>query len=357
LTVRFCCDGIDFYIESGIQVLNVLTHPVVSTRKFFAAFVVVFCTTVFTFAQEPGNEKEEAVKVNTSLVTLPVIVSDRSNRYIPGLTQDDFRIFQDGSEQKVAIFSDQEAPMSVILALDTSVSTKPVIGRIKTAAKAFLSRLAPSDQCMILTFDFKIRFLSPLTTDKKALDSGIKKAEAGKTPGTALNDALYLSVDQQLKSIKGRKAVIVLTDGKDYLSDHKTRELVDRLAESDTVIYPIYFETEEHPASRKPSLFGGLGRFPIGGGHQEREFDQANQRAEAFLQGLANLTGGRLFSAQSDKLSEAFGQIAEEMKRQYLVGFYPSEEVKAGAVHRVKVQVDRPDTIVRAKSEYRTQSK
>jgi Ca-activated chloride channel homolog len=340
----------------GIQIPKVFIYPLNSILKRLLITVVIATgTCLFTPAQNPENEKEEAVKVNTSLVTVPVIVSDRSNRYIPGLTQGDFRIFQDGSEQKIAIFSDQEAPMSVVLALDTSISTRAVIGEIKEAAKAFVRRLGSTDRCMILTFDFKIRRLSDLTSDRKALDSAVKKAEAGKTPGTVLNDALYSSVDQTLKNVEGRKAVIVLTDGKDYLSDNRTSEMINRLAESDTVIYPIYFETEVTSVSRTPRLFGRFGRF--GRGRANRGLDQANQRARAFLQDIADRTGGRVFNPEAQKLSEAFGQIADEMKRQYLVGFYPSEEVKAGAVHKVKVKVDRPDTIVRAKAEYRTEDR
>jgi VWFA-related protein len=246
--------------------------------------------------------------------------------------------------------------MSVILALDTSVSTKPVIGSIKNAAKEFIRKLGPADLCMVLTFDFKIRVLSPLTADKKALDSSIKKAQAGKTGGTVLNDALYLGINDILKNINGRKAVVVLTDGKDYKSDHRTNDVLDRISGADTVIYPIYFETEDRPASRNPRLFG-LGRFSINGRQSNPDLEPTNAAARIFLQQIADLTGGRLFSPAGQKLNDAFNQIADEMKRQYLVGYYPPEDVKTGAIHKLRVQVDRPNTVVRSKAEYRNQSK
>jgi len=336
----------------------VFTNVSVTILRILGLTLIGLSVIPFTMAQDPEkkDEKDEAVKVNTALVTLPVIVSDRSNRYISGLTQSDFRIFQDGSEQKIAVFSDQEAPMSVILALDTSVSTKPVIGSIKNAAKEFIRKLGPADLCMVLTFDFKIRVLSPLTADKKALDSSIKKAQAGKTGGTVLNDALYLGINDILKNINGRKAVVVLTDGKDYKSDHRTNDVLDRISGADTVIYPIYFETEDRPASRNPRLFG-LGRFSINGRQSNPDLEPTNAAARIFLQQIADLTGGRLFSPAGQKLNDAFNQIADEMKRQYLVGYYPPEDVKTGAIHKLRVQVDRPNTVVRSKAEYRNQSK
>ncbi|MGH9820060.1 MAG: VWA domain-containing protein, partial [Pyrinomonadaceae bacterium] len=300
--------------------------------------------------------------VDTSLVNIPVIVSDRDNRYIPGLTKEDFRLFKDGSEQKIDVFSNEQAPMNIVLALDTSLSTTGVLGNIKKAAKEFVSDLDTTDRCMIVSFDFSVHELSPLTSDKDKLDSAIKQTRISKVPGTVLNDAVYHVVATTLKPIKGRKAIILLTDGKDFGSDYRQTDLLDRLAESDTVIYPIYYDTEQRTAVRSRPFPGGMGRFPGGmgrsrGNRSGQNHTQGNENAAAFLQKLADITGGRFFKAKRSEMKDAFVQIADEMKRQYLVGFYPSDDALAGTIHKVKVQVNRPDAAVRAKSEYRTQAK
>jgi len=340
---------------------------------------ILFCVALILISgclRMAAQEKpDDVVRVNTDLVNIPVIVSDRDNRYIPGLTKENFRVFQDGSERKIDVFSNEEAPMSIVLALDTSLSTTPVLGKIKKAAKEFIRDLGSGDKCMIVSFDFNIHALSSLTSDKDELDSAIKHAKVGKVPGTLLNDAVYRAVADTLKPIKGRKAIIVLTDGKDFGSDHPEDDLLDRLAESDTVIYPIYYQTEARGASRGWRLGGRLGRFPGGMGRggigrfpggmgrggngqgRSRRGDDGNEAAERFLEKLADVTGGRLFKQKEADLKDAFQQIADEMKRQYLVGFYPLEEDSTRAVHQVKVGVDRPGASVRSKSEYKTQTK
>jgi VWFA-related protein len=282
-----------------------------------------------------------------------VVVSDRSNRFVPGLKKEDFRILQDGREQKIEVFGSRETPMSIVLALDTSISTKPVLGKIKNAAKEFVNGLAEGDRCMIVTFDSRIRRLSSLTTEKDVLSSAIKKIEAGKIAGTILNDALFEAISDTLKPISGRKTVIVLTDGKDYKSDHRAKDLMSEISETDTIIYPIYYETEQRAAVRSPRFFDILGRLS---GRQDQETEQANALGRAFLQSLADATGGRLFEQKNDDVKSSFDQIAEEMKRQYLIGFYPPQTPKPGAVHKITVTVAVPDTIVRAKSEYKAKS-
>lgn len=349
-------------------------------RTIFAAALFLGLMFLRMSAQD---KTEEVVRVDTALVNIPVIVSDRSNRYIPGLAKGDFRVFQDGAEQKIDVFSNDQAPMSIVLALDTSLSTYPVLGKIKKAAKEFIKDLDPDDRCMIVSFDYDIHLLSTLTSDKKELESAIKNADIGSQAGTVLNDALYRAVNSTLKNVKGRKAVILLTDGKDHGSYYRQSDLIDRLTESDTVVYPVFYETGERPRQMMRNPFprsdrgmgrfpggmgrGRMGRFPGGMGRQRGgrnwpgrnrpNAEDNNEQAMQFLEKLADVTGGRFFREKKSDLRNAFLQIADEMKRQYLVGFYPAEESQGGSTHKVKVQVNRPDVSVRAKSAYRTQAK
>ena len=196
-----------------------------SHRPFLIILAVVLLA-LHVFAQE---KPDDVVKVDTQLVNIPVIVSDRDNRYIPGLARENFRLFRDGNEQKIDIFGSENAPMNIVLALDTSQSTTPVLDKIKKAAKEFIKDLSTEDHCMVVSFDSDIHLLSQLTSDKNELKSSIESAEISATPGTLLNDAVYGAVNTTLKPVHGRKAIILLTDGEDHGSSHYQSDLLDRL--------------------------------------------------------------------------------------------------------------------------------
>jgi VWFA-related protein len=354
-------------------------------------FFTVMAIALFCAGLHSQDKTDEVIKIDTALVNLPVIVSDRDNRYIPGLTVDNFKVFQDGKQQKIEVFSNDQAPMNIFLALDTSQSTRDVLGKIKKAAKEFIKGLDSDDRCMVVTFDYQVNFLSELTADRKQLEEAINRASIGTFVGTLLQDAVYMTVRNKLRSVKGRKAVILLTDGKDHGSLIGRSELYDQLNESDTVIYPVFYETENIRLQRNGGMMrfpdgggripggigrgGGMGRFPgrfprdpfpndrfprngrnFPGGNRPN-VEAQNRVAMAFLEHLAEITGGRFFKEKKADLRNAFRQIADEMKRQYLLAFYPIEDSPAGTVHKVRVQVDRSGAVVRSKGAYRTQAR
>lgn len=335
-------------------------------NKTLLLFGVTLLSALAVFAQD-----SDVIRVDTNLVTIPVIVSDRDNRYVSGLKQNDFTIYKNGEKQSIDYFAAEEAPISVAILLDTSRSTELVLGKIKKAAREFIKQLKPSDRAMIVTFDADVEVLSSLTSDREKLNRAIKDAEIGDNFGTVLNDAVYETISNGLSGFKGRKAVILLTDGKDAGSYVRQSDLLYRLAESDALVYSIYYETGDFLVQRPVvnerfpgDIFGrngrgGMGRGGMGRGgndripeRRRRRIERNNEEAKAFLTVMAEKSAGRFFGKGIDDLSKTFAAIADELRNQYLIGFYP-ENVEAGKSYAIRVVTNRSETVVRAKTAFR----
>ncbi len=296
-----------------------------------------------------------------------MIVSDRQNRYVSGLKVEDFKLYDNNAAQKIAFFDDAEEPLNVALLLDTSKSTQGVLDEIKKAAKNFLKELRPQDRALIVSFDFAVHRLSPLTSDRKVLEKAIKQAEVGEYVGTTLNDAVAGIVEKDLKPITGRKAVILLTDGQDHGSQVSARELLNEASEMDTMIYSIFYESApardfgngRFPFPRRGGIFGRRGpmsdRFPRRRPDQTERRERRKERSEdaiEFLTKLSEETAGRFYRSDVTDLKKSFDLIAEELRYQYRLGFYPANA--DGNLHDLKVRIERTDLAVRARHQYRT---
>jgi VWFA-related protein len=337
---------------------------------------------------QAGEEVGEGdvVRVNASLVTVPVSVLDRDGRFIAGLRKEDFRIFEDGQEQQVAYFAPVEQPFTVALVIDTSGSTRFKIEEMQDAAIAFLDQLKPNDRVIVVAFDDKIRVLSDPTSDRSVLREAIRRTRTG--DGTRLYDAVDLVIRQQLGPIKGRKAIVLFTDGVDTTSKHASyQSTLAEAEELDAMIYPIQYDTYMDGAGGGWPGGGGGGGYPgryprrggsgigdiigviIGGGTypgrgggwpggggggggagtSRGEYELAG----AYLRGLADETGGRHYAAETmGNIEEAFTSIAEELRQQYQLGYYPSRQSQAQERRQIKVRVKRPNLVVRARDSY-----
>ena len=326
-------------------------------------------------AQEPKTAETreevvegEVVRVETTLVTIPVSVLDHDGRFIPDLRREDFRIYEDGVPQAVAYFAAVEQPFTVVLMLDTSSSVWKKLGRIKDAAEAFVAQLRPADQVMVVTFAHGLTVKCEPTGDRQKIRKAIR--DTGRGLSTHLYAALDALMTKHLKGIKGRKAVVLFTDGVDAKSGGKTtyESTVSAAEELDALVYPIRYDTydpaydavgrTQQGGARLPGI---LGRLPIplpgptintgGGGGSSRE---DYKRGERYLHDLAYVTGGRYYEASRDlrDLDQVFAQIAEELRRQYSLGYYPPQHGRAGERRRIKVRVARTDAAVRARDSY-----
>ena len=312
----------------------------------------------------PNGETVEGdvIRFDTSLVTVPVTVLDRSGRYVPLLRREQFRIMENGVEQKIAYFATTDSPFSVVLLIDTSGSTHFRLDDIQDAAIKFVEKLKPTDSVMVMSFDDRIQVQCKGTTDRDVVEKAIRRTRTG--GGTRLYDAVDDILKKQLKTIEGRKAVVLFTDGVDTTSHRASYDSTIRLAEeSDAPIYSVDYDTS--------GLGGGMGQgIPLPGGRGRvlglplptpgipgtttgGATPGDYRRAVAYLHALSNSTGGRFYSGDSMfGIAQAFTWIAEELGRQYSLGYYPSTPGKDGERRQIKVKVTESDLVVKARDSY-----
>lgn len=292
---------------------------------------------------ESGETEDDLIKIESTLITFPVSVSDKNGIYVPDLQKENFKVFENEQEQEIEIFGTSDQPFSVILLLDTSFSADNKIGAIQAAARAFVRQLKPEDKVMVIEFDGNNHVLVKFTNDREKIYKGISEADFGY--GTSLYDAVDFSLRKYLNKIEGRKAVVLFTDGVDTTSRKSSYdESVLDAEESGAIIYPIYFDTfyETQKRIRRGMI------SPIGTSRAEYAV------GKRYLEDLAAYTGGRVFYPESTQasLTEAFEGIALELRRQYFLGYYPKEVGEPGERKKIKVRVNLPNLTIRARESY-----
>jgi Ca-activated chloride channel homolog len=309
----------------------------------------------------------DVLRIDTTLVTVPFSVKDRNGRYIPDLRREDFRVFEEGVEQKVTYFATVDQPFTVVLVIDTSNSTNFRLEDIQEAAIAFVNQLRSDDRVMVVSFDDSINVLSEPTNDFDKLTKAIRRTRTG--GGTRLFDAVDQVINKHLKRITGRKAVVLFTDGVDTTSRRATYDSTVRQAEElDALIYPVSYNTGNGIGSvvggpQQIPLPGGRGGISIGlpfpripgttGGGGGGSSTGDYRRAGEYLRDLAQKTGGRVYNGDSVMgLSQAFAWVAEELRRQYSLGYYPTPQGQEGQRRQIKVRVNQPNLVVTARDSY-----
>lgn len=312
----------------------------------------------------------DVVRIDTTLVTVPVSIMDRQGRFVPDLRREDFRVFENGIEQQIAYFEPTEKPFTVALLLDTSGSTLFHLWQIKEAAIAFAKQLRPQDRVLVVTFNDEVLLLTEATNDSDIVSAVIER-NAISGDSTRLYDAIKLVINERLNKVQGRKAIVLFTDGVDTASNTATYQSTLREAEElDALIYPIQYDTSQHlramqntgnitivtsrsswpfPGSSSTRVYSipSMGSRPPGS--TKADYERANQ----YLHQLAEKTGGHLYQANDPtQLNDAFSKIAEELRRQYSVGYYPQTPVQSGERRQIKVRVNRSDVAVRARDSY-----
>lgn len=245
-------------------------------------------------------------------------VTDAAGRPVRGLGADDFEVREDGTLQPITVFAEADFPLSVAVAVDSSFSmTGERLALAKSAGRTFLGALRPDDQSMLMSIGGTVDVLAPLSSDRDAQFRALDGLRAWGT--TSLHDAIMTAIDR-LQPAKGRRALIVLSDGDDRYSDATAEDVLARARQSDVMIYPVAL------GRRMPVLFSHL----------------------------AIVTGGRAFHERRvQRLPDTLRAIADELRRQYLIGYSPSRAVEDTVRWRdIDVRVTRPGVTVRARDGY-----
>jgi VWFA-related protein len=302
----------------------------------------------------------DVIRFDTSLVTVPLTVVDRYGHYVPMLHKEDFHIFEDGVEQKISYFATTDQPITVVLLIDTSGSTQFRLDDIQNAAIGFVDKLKPTDSVMVISFDDRITVLTRPTSDRQLITKAIRRSRTG--GGTRLYDAVDAVFTQHLATISGRKAVVLFTDGVDTTSHRASYESTLREAEeSEAPIYSVDYDTSGQstvftqglPIPRGRGTILGLPLPGPGGTGVPGSSPGDYKRAVAYLHSLSNATGGRFYSGDTMfGIGQAFSWIAEELSRQYSLGYYPRAAGTNGERRKIKVKANEPELVVKSRDSY-----
>jgi VWFA-related protein len=320
------------------------------------------------------DDKEEVgegdvVRIDTNLVTVPVSVLDRDGRYISDIRREQFNVFENGAEQKIAYFEATEKPFTVALLLDTSGSTFFHLWEIKEAAINFAKQLRPQDRVFIVTFDRLVMLLTEATNDLNVVTEVVQR-NAITGFSTRLYDAIDLVIKARLNKIDGRKAIVLFTDGVDTASYQATyQSSLREVEELDALIYPIQYDTTDFVDAQtrtnttietttiRSKNFPTRSSSRVTYGNPKASGPGTSigdyKLADQYLHQLATKTGGRLYEANDrTQLSAAFSKIAAELSHQYSLGYYPQTTPQSGERREIRVRVDQPNVAVRARDGY-----
>ncbi len=295
----------------------------------------------------PAQQEVGRIRVETTLVNVPAMVSDQRGGPVLGLKPDDFQLYDDGIRQPLAFFAAAAEPIRVALLLDTSKSTITVLDRIRKAAAGFLDQLRPQDQAMLVTFDSEVRVLCRFGWEVEEMKRVIRGIEVGPFVNTRMYDAVVRVAEGYLRSVQGRKAMILLTDGQDYGSRAAPDDMVRSVLNCGVVVYPVYYAVDRRELVRKltgvslPANTAATAAWA----RDERE-------AAALLRRVADDSAGALFRSDITDLKKTFARVAEELRHQYLLAFYPEPSRIDDLLHNLRVEVARPAVLVRARRNY-----
>ncbi|HTH52845.1 MAG TPA: VWA domain-containing protein [Edaphobacter sp.] len=367
-----------------------------SCRFLFALTLLV---SVFPACAQQSSTPS-TLSVDARLVNLPVIVRDKKGALVKDLTKVDFTLQVDKHPQTIRYFDiDTNLPLTLGLLVDTSRSQRSVLDDERTASSAFIDQMltTPKDEAFVIQFARQVELLGDLTNSRPKLQAALKQigtsAPASETStddddntnnsrhgskrtyagGTTLYDAAFLASDELMSKQKGRKALIILSDGVDRNSKETLNRALESAQRADTIIYAIYFKGEEtqmqdmgrHRGGGFPGGGGGYpggrypgGGYPGGGGGYPGSRGGGTSSAEhvdgkKILRQMTDETGGRLFEvSKKQTVAQIFDQIAEELRAQYRLAFTPDQAAAAAGYHQIDLSTTRKNVYLQTRDGY-----
>lgn len=295
--------------------------------------------------QDAPTQSTTTLRVHTEVVNVLAIVKDKKGHLIPNLNQNDFQLTEDGARQQIRYFSrETDTPLTLGILVDTSGSEQRMLAVEQEEAKSFVRQvIRPKDLAFVMHFDLEVELLQDLTSDVSRLEKAIDETQinnggGGVRPGTFpgvsvggthLYDAVYLAAHDILRNEIGRKVIILVTDGVDEGSKETIEKALEMAQNADVIVYSV-------EVADRGFNYGMMG--PDG---------------DSVLNRLSKETGGTVIRASKrNDLAEAFQEIANELRTQYLLGYTPSNTARDGAFRKIQVKVTDGGYKVQARRGY-----
>ena len=274
-------------------------------------------------AQEEGDD--DVVRVNTELVILNITVVDGAGRYVHGLRSSDFKLFEDGQEQKISFFSDEQTPFAAAVLLDTSGSMGKRISLARSAAIRFLNGLRIEDVAAVYHFDSEVEQVQDFSFSRDLADMAFGLRSSGLT---VLNDAVLRAAEDLSKRAEKRRAILVLSDGADTRSRASLEKAIATALSANATIFTVDMSSPDHsPVDR--------------------------MKGAGALRAMAGKSGGRYIATPGgNALREAFAGIVEELGQQYTIAYRPANRARDGRFRTIALKLSRPDLNARTRPGY-----
>ena len=386
-----------------------LAHvPISGLRKFVPpvlTLVLLLSACLALLAKQEQQEPAATIKKDVNVVNVLATVRDKKGQIVTSLKKEDFKLEVDGHPQSIRYFSRvTDAPLTLGLLVDTSLSQRRLLDKERTASYTFLADLLDEsrDKAFVVHFDFDIELLQDLTSSRPKLEAALQKLQVaqprqmqtgGSDPGqgqphyggggTKLYDAVFLASDEITSKVQGRKALIILSDGVDQGSKVSLSRAIEAAQRADTLVYTILFADPEaynnmagNPGGRHGGGFPGggyPGRYPGGGypgggypgggypggrgggypGGGGGRGSRGHADGKQITQELAQQTGGRFFEvSKKDSIDDIYKTIGQELRNQYNLGFTPDQANAEAGYHKLTVNTTGKDMTVQARDGY-----
>lgn len=329
--------------------------------------------------QQPRTEEQEGtLRINTELVSIDITVTDPTGRKnTPVLKAEDFVIYEDGARQQISNFATTEVPFNVVLLIDTSGSTREDLAIIRRAAARFLNELRSEDRVAVVAFNDQVELYAELISSRARLELALDRLEQG--AGSAFYDAVHLSLDEILNKIPGRKAIVALTDGVDSTGYYQYEQLLPEVERAGTALYFLEWDTEAYTEAGLLRDCSDETHFKFSRKQMKKYFREAEnprlpfdshctippeerrrmnhflyQAAHNEVRTLANQTGGQVYPVKNlNELEPVFARIATELRTQYSLAYYPTNDKRDGTWRKLRVEIKRKGWTARTRPGYR----